>query len=141
MPWDCHVFNHEIHQLLVPELDQVLFHLVNDLEQRGMLDNTLVIAMGEFGRTPFAQGSTGRDHNPFAFSLWMAGGGAQGGSVYGETDEFGYKAIAKPVEIHDLHATMLFLLGVDHERLTFRFGGRDHRLTDVHGHVLHDVIA
>jgi uncharacterized protein (DUF1501 family) len=96
---------------------------------------------GEFGRTPFAQGDNGRDHNPFAFSIWLAGGGVRGGTTYGETDEFGYKVVDRPVEMHDLHATILHLLGIDHERLTFRFGGRDHRLTDVHGHVLEDILA
>ena len=96
---------------------------------------------GEFGRTPFAQGADGRDHNPFGFTVWLAGGGRQGGHVYGETDEWGYKAVEDKVEIHDLHATMLHLLGVDHKQLTFRFGGRDMRLTDVHGEVVQDWLA
>ena len=96
---------------------------------------------GEFGRTPFAQGSDGRDHNPFGFTVWLAGAGIQGGVSHGETDEWGYKAIAGKQEIHDLHATMLHLLGLDHERSTFRFGGRDMRLTDVHGHVIREILT
>ena len=106
-----------------------------------MLDDTLVVWAGEFGRTPFAQGVDGRDHNPFGFSIWLAGGGVRGGLVYGATDEFGYKSIENKLSIHDLHATMLHLLGVDHTRLTFRFGGRDMRLTDVHGNVVHALLA
>ena len=113
----------------------------SDLKRRGLLDDTLVVWAGEFGRTPFAQGADGRDHNPFGFTVWLAGGGVKGGMVYGETDEWGYKAVEDRCEIHDLHATMLHLLGVDHTRLTFRFGGRDMRLTDVHGEVIHEVLA
>ncbi|HEY1784423.1 MAG TPA: DUF1501 domain-containing protein, partial [Pirellulales bacterium] len=94
-----------------------------------------------FGRTPFAQGSDGRDHNPFAYSVWLAGGGVKPGTVYGQTDEYGYKVVENKAEIHDLHATMLHLLGIDHKRLTFRFGGRDMRLTDVHGEVISDILA
>ncbi len=139
--WDQHSNLKKGHAQNAEAVDQPIAALLADLEQRGLLDETLVVWSGEFGRTPFAQGANGRDHNPFAFSLWMAGGGAKGGSVYGETDEFGYKVIDRPVEIHDLHATMLYLLGVDHQRLTYRFGGRDHRLTDVHGHILHDVVS
>ena len=111
------------------------------MKSRGLLKSTLVIWAGEFGRTPFAQGADGRDHNPFGFTVWMAGGGAKGGFAYGETDEWGYKAVDKKMEMYDLHATMLYLLGVDHKRLTFRFGGRDMRLTDVHGEVVKDVLA
>ena len=122
-------------------MDQPIGALLGDLKQRGLLQDTLVVWGGEFGRTPFAQGSNGRDHNPFAFSIWMAGGGVRGGTVYGETDEFGYKVVDRPVEMYDLHATILHLLGIDHERLTYRFGGRDHRLTDVHGHVIHEVLV
>ena len=139
--WDQHSKLKEGHENNARAVDQPIGALLGDLKDRGMLDDTLVVWSGEFGRTPFAQGSNGRDHNPFAFTLWMAGGGVRGGSVYGETDEFGYKVVDKPVEIHDLHATMLYLMGVDHQRLTFRHGGRDHRLTDVHGHVLHDIIG
>ncbi len=139
--WDQHSNLRGGHQDNALAVDQPIAALLQDLEQRGLLKDTLVVWAGEFGRTPFAQGSDGRDHNPFAFSIWLAGGGVKGGSVYGETDEFGYKVVDKPLEIHDLHATMLYLMGLDHERLTFRFGGRDHRLTDVHGKVIHDWIA
>ena len=106
-----------------------------------MLNETLVVWCGEFGRTPFAQGSDGRDHNPFGFTIWMAGGGIKGGVTYGATDEFGYRAVENKVEIHDLHATMLHLLGIDHTKLTYRFSGRDMRLTDVHGHVIEEILA
>ena len=95
---------------------------------------------GEFGRTPFAQGTDGRDHNPYGFTIWLAGGGIKGGVSHGSTDDFGYRAVENKVEVHDLHATMLHLLGVDHTRQTFRFGGRDMRLTDVHGHVIHEIL-
>nr|WP_231691275.1 DUF1501 domain-containing protein [Aureliella helgolandensis] len=139
--WDQHSKLKQGHTDNALAVDQPIAGLLQDLQERGLLDETLVVWAGEFGRTPFAQGSNGRDHNPYAFSIWMAGGGVQGGRVYGETDEFGYKVIDRPVEIHDLHATILHTLGIDHERLTFRFGGRDHRLTDVHGHVLHDILA
>jgi hypothetical protein len=139
--WDQHNNLKKGHEDNAQAVDQPIAALLEDLEQRGLLDSTLVVWAGEFGRTPFAQGANGRDHNPYAFSIWMAGGGVRGGMTYGETDEFGYKAISQPVEIYDLHATMLHLMGVDHERLTFRFGGRDHRLTDVHGHVLKEIIA
>jgi uncharacterized protein (DUF1501 family) len=122
-------------------VDQPIAALLEDLKQRGLLDTTLIIWAGEFGRTPFAQGADGRDHNPFGFSIWMAGGGVKGGTVYGATDEFGYKAVEKKVEMHDLHATMLYCLGLDHTRSTFRFSGRDMRLTDVHGKVLFDILA
>jgi uncharacterized protein (DUF1501 family) len=101
----------------------------------------LLVWSGEFGRTPFAQGSNGRDHNPYAFSVWMAGGGIRGGTAIGATDEFGYRAVEKPCAVHDLHATILHLMGVDHHRLTFRSGGRDHRLTDVHGELITDALA
>jgi uncharacterized protein (DUF1501 family) len=106
-----------------------------------LLGSTLVVWAGEFGRTPFAQGGDGRDHNPFGFTIWMAGGGVKGGAVHGETDEWGYKVVRDKVEIHDLHATMLHLFGIDHKRLTFRTGGRDMRLTDVHGQVIQPILA
>lgn len=138
--WDQHANLEKGHADNALAVDQPIAALLDDLDARGLLDETLVVWAGEFGRTPFAQGAGGRDHNPFAFSIWMAGGGVQAGTNYGETDEFGYKVIDKPVEIHDLHATMLHLLGVDHQRLTFRFGGRDHRLTDVHGKVITEII-
>lgn len=139
--WDQHSNLKRDHENNARSVDQPIAGLLKDLKQRGLLDSTLVIWGGEFGRTPFAQGSNGRDHNPFGFSMWMAGGGIKGGTVYGATDEWGYKVVENRVEIHDMHATMLHLLGLDHTRSTFRFGGRDMRLTDVHGHVVHDVIA
>jgi len=111
------------------------------LKARGLLNDTLVIWGGEFGRTPFSQGSDGRDHNPFGFTMWLAGGGVKGGTIYGATDEYGYHVVENKVEMHDLHATMLHLFGLEHTRLTFRFGGRDMRLTDVHGEVIHGIVA
>ncbi len=120
--------------------DQGSGALIKDLKQRGMLDSTLVIWGGEFGRTPMAQGS-GRDHHIRGFSLWMAGGGIRPGITYGATDELGYNAVENIVDVHDLHATMLYLMGIDHRRLTVRFQGRDFRLTDVEGHVVHDILA
>jgi hypothetical protein len=139
--WDQHdnLFNgHRDNALAV---DQGIGALLTDLKQRGLFDDTLVVWSGEFGRTPFAQGTNGRDHNPYGFSLWMAGGGIRGGNVVGATDEYGYKAIENKVEIYDLHATMLHLLGVDHKRLTYRWSGRDMRLTDVHGRLIRDVLS
>ena len=121
-------------------VDKATAALVNDLKQRGMLDDTLVIWGGEFGRTPMAQGS-GRDHHIKGFSMWMAGGGIKGGISYGNTDELGYNAVENIVHVHDFHATMLHVLGIDHEKLTYRFQGRDFRLTDVHGHVVRDIIT
>jgi len=114
--------------------------LINDLKQRGMLNETLIIFGGEFGRTPMAQGS-GRDHHIMGFSMFLAGGGIKGGLTWGATDELGYEAVENKVHVNDLHATLLHLFGVDHERLTYRFQGRDFRLTDVSGHVLHDILA
>ncbi|MCA9117856.1 MAG: DUF1501 domain-containing protein, partial [Planctomycetaceae bacterium] len=111
------------------------------LKQRGLLESTLVIWGGEFGRTPNAEDGKGRDHHALGFSMWMAGGGIRGGTVYGATDEFGYHAVENPVSVPDLHATILHLLGMDHEQLTYRFQGRDYRLTDVSGRVLHEVLA
>ena len=122
-------------------VDQPIAALLKDLKGRGLLDETLVIWAGEFGRTPFSQGADGRDHNPFGFTIWLAGGGVQGGMAYGATDDYGYKAIENRVEIYDLHATMMHLLGMDHTKLTFRFGGRDMRLTDVHGKVIKPILA
>ena len=106
-----------------------------------MLDETLIVWSGEFGRTPFVQRIDGRDHNPFGFSMWLAGGGIKGGTIYGATDEYGYHAVENILTLHDLHATVLHLLGLDHERLTYHFGGRDFRLTDVHGKVIQGVLA
>jgi len=122
-------------------VDKPIAGLLTDLKSRGLLDETLVVWGGEFGRTPMAQAGNGRDHNPFGFTMWLAGGGIKGGTIYGATDEFGYHVIDGKVEIHDLHATMLHLLGMEHTRLTFRFGGRDMRLTDVHGEVVHGILA
>ncbi|MBY0228219.1 MAG: DUF1501 domain-containing protein, partial [Gemmataceae bacterium] len=139
--WDQHSNLKKGHEDNARAVDQPIGALLADLKGRGLLSSTLVVFTGEFGRTPFAQGSDGRDHNPFGFSLWMAGGGTRGGTVFGATDEFGYKVVEGKAEIHDLHATMLHLLGVDHKRLTLRFGGRDMRLTDVHGNVLEKVIG
>jgi hypothetical protein len=139
--WDQHGGLRDGHEKNARAVDQPIAALLKDLKSRGLLDSTLVVWAGEFGRTPFAQGSDGRDHNPFGFSIWMAGGGVKGGITYGETDEWGYKVVKGKVEIHDLHATMLHLLGVDHKRLTFRFGGRDMRLTDVHGEVVREVLS
>jgi hypothetical protein len=139
--WDQHSNLKEGHTQNALAVDQPIAALLEDLQQRGLLESTLVVWSGEFGRTPFAQGSDGRDHNPFGFSVWMAGGGIRGGSVYGSTDEWGYRAVENKCDIHDLHATMLHCLGVDHTRSTFRFSGRDMRLTDVHGQVLHDILV
>lgn len=139
--WDAHGNLFRNHGDNARAVDQPIAGLLADLRQRGLLDETLVIFASEFGRTPFAQGSDGRDHNEFGFTAWLAGGGVRPGISYGATDDWGYKAVTEPVTIHDLHATMLHLLGIDHERLTFRSGGRDFRLTDVHGRILHDIIA
>ncbi len=133
--WDQHGGLKKGHEENARAVDQPIAALLKDLKQRGMLDETLVIWAGEFGRTPFAQGNDGRDHNPFGFTIWLAGGGVKGGSVHGATDELGYKAVDGVADIHDLHATMLHLMGVDHTRLTHLFGGRQMRLTDVHGKV------
>ncbi|MBL9092507.1 MAG: DUF1501 domain-containing protein [Planctomycetaceae bacterium] len=139
--WDQHSKLKEGHERNCRAVDQPTAGLLRDLKSRGLLDETLVIWGGEFGRTPMAQGSDGRDHNPFGFTMWLAGGGVQGGTTYGRTDDWGYFAVENKVEIHDLHATMLHLLGVDHQKLTYRFGGRDFRLTDVFGDVIQDIIA
>lgn len=139
--WDQHSNLVDGHNKNCLTVDQPIAALIKDLRQTGLLDSTLVIWMGEFGRTPFAQGSNGRDHNPFGFTLWMAGGGVKGGVSLGATDEWGYKAVEHRLEIYDLHATMLHLLGIDHTQSTFRFSGRDMRLTDVHGHVIREVLA
>ena len=128
------------------DTDQATAALINDLEERGMLDDTLLIWGGEFGRTVYSQGtltetSYGRDHHPRCFTLFLAGGGIQPGMTYGATDEFSYNITENPVHVHDLHATLLHLLGIDHEKLTYRFQGRYFRLTDVHGHVVKDILA
>jgi hypothetical protein len=138
--WDQHGNLKAGHERNSRAVDQPVAALLKDLKGRGLLGSTLVVWAGEFGRTPFAQGADGRDHNPFGFTLWLAGGGVKGGTVHGATDEWGYKVVQDRVEIHDLHATMLHLLGVDHTRLTYRFGGRDMRLTDVHGEVVKAIL-
>lgn len=140
-PWDQHGDLERGHRAMAAQVDQPIAALIADLRERGLLDETLIVWAGEFGRTPFSQGSNGRDHNPFGFSVWLAGGGIRGGTVLGATDEFGYHAVDHPCTVYDLWATVLHLLGIDHERLTYRYSGRDFRLTDVHGHVLHPIIA
>ncbi len=138
--WDQHGNLEKGHRLNAAAVDQPIAALLHDLKTRGLLDETIVLWGGEFGRTPNQQGSNGRDHNPFGYTVWCAGGGFKPGIRHGTTDEFGYYAQNKKVHLHDLHATMLHQLGVDHERLTYRFSGRDFRLTDVHGHVLGEVL-
>ncbi len=150
-PWDSHDEIEKNHRRLAGECDQAIGALLKDLKQRGMLEDTLVIWGGEFGRTPTVEIPTagsnnagvknGRDHNHHGFTMWMAGGGVKGGYVHGATDEFGFKAAENPVHVHDLHATILRLLGFDHEKLTYRYAGRDFRLTDVHGNVVKELIA
>jgi hypothetical protein len=147
-PWDSHANILGEHRTVANQCDQGLAALIIDLKQRGLLDKTLILCSGEFGRTPSVEmgqngsgASQGRDHNHWGYSLWMAGGGIKGGTIYGATDEFGFKAIENPVTVHDLHATILHLLGFDHKRLTYRFAGRDFRLTDVHGELVSDLIA
>jgi hypothetical protein len=149
-PWDSHDDIAVNHRRLAKQCDQGLGALLTDLKQRGMLADTLVIWGGEFGRTPTVELPTpganagkvnGRDHNHYGFTMWLAGGGVKGGHVHGATDEFGFQAVEKKVHVHDLHATILHLLGFDHERLTYRYAGRDFRLTDVHGNVVKDLLA
>jgi len=139
--WDQHENLRKGHEDNARAVDQPIAALIRDLRDRGLLATTLVVWCGEFGRTPFAQGNDGRDHNPQAFSLWLAGGGVKGGTIVGTTDDYGYRVVEKKFMIHDLHATMLHLMGIDHTRLTYRFSGRDMRLTDVYGHVIKDVLA
>ncbi len=139
-PWDDHadILNHRNH---AKQTDQAIAALLTDLKRTGLLDETLVIWGGEFGRTPTSEGQKGRDHNAKGFSMWLAGGGVKGGMVHGSTDDFGYAAAEKPVHVHDLHATILHCMGIDHEKLTFRYSGRDFRLTDVSGVVVKDILA
>ncbi|MGI9427352.1 MAG: DUF1501 domain-containing protein [Bythopirellula sp.] len=145
--WDHHGGPTETLETHLPskcqDIDQPSAALVHDLKQRGLLDETIVIWGGEFGRTPMGEvrAYTGRNHHIDAFTMWLAGGGIKPGQVYGQTDEFGFGAVENPVHVHDLHATLLHLLGLDHKRLTYRFQGRDFRLTDVHGRVVHDLLA
>ncbi len=149
-PWDHHDDLEAGHRNLAKQCDQPIAALIQDLKQRGMLDETLIVWGGEFGRTPVVELPTpgsnagkmnGRDHNHYGFTMWLAGGGVKGGHVHGATDEFGYKAVENPVHVHDLHATILHLLGFDHEKFTFRYAGRDFRLTDVHGKVVREILA
>ena len=139
--WDQHSDLKTGHENNARATDKAVAGLLKDLKARGLLDSTLVIWGGEFGRTPMAQGSDGRDHNPYGFTVWLAGGGVKGGTIHGETDDYGYHAVRDKVEVHDLHATMLHLLGMEHTKLTARFGGRDMRLTDVHGEVVRGILA
>ena len=147
-PWDTHTNNNESHEKLCGDSDRGTAALLQDLKSRGMLEDTLVIWGGEFGRTPYAQvdkkknrAKLGRDHHHTGFSMLMAGGGIRGGLTYGATDDFGMHAVENRVHVHDLHATVLHLMGINHKRLTFRFSGRDYRLTDVHGRVVSDLFA
>jgi Protein of unknown function (DUF1501) len=139
--WDHHGGLRELLPKRCAAVDQPIAALLADLKQRGLLADTLIVWAGEFGRTPYGQSDYGRDHNNQGYTIWMAGGGVKGGLAYGATDEFGYKAVEKPVHIHDWHATLLHLLGLDHERLTFNYGGRDFRLTDVYGSVVKEILA
>ena len=140
-PWDQHGDLERGHRAMAHQVDQPIAALIRDLKSRGLLDQTLIVFTGEFGRTPFSQGSNGRDHNPYGFSLWLAGGGVRGGTILGATDEYGYHVAGQRTTIYDLWATVLHQLGIDHQLLTYRYAGRDVRLTDVHGHVLHDILA
>jgi len=139
--WDSHEDIARDHGILGRGMDQSCAALLTDLKKRGMLEDTLLLWTTEFGRMPCSQGAKGRDHNPFGFTNWLAGGGIRGGVSYGATDEWSYKAVKNPSYCYDIHATMLHLLGIDHERLTFRNNGIDRRLTDVHGKVIQEIVA
>ena len=140
-PWDDHKTINKNLRARCPDMDRGTAALIRDLKQRGLLEETLIVWGGEFGRTPVSEAGDGRDHNPYGFTMWMAGGGVRGGVTHGATDEFGFQAVENRVSIHDLHATILNQLGFDHERLTYRYAGRDFRLTDVHGVVLRELLA
>ncbi len=146
-PWDNHTQIETNHRQLAGQIDQPIAALMTDLKQRGMFEDTLIVWGGEFGRTPTVElgndgtSQLGRDHNHYGFSVWLAGGGIRGGTTYGATDDFGFKAVENPTSVHDLHATMLHLLGFDHESLTYRYAGRDFRLTDVHGQVIRKILS
>ncbi|MBN9522222.1 DUF1501 domain-containing protein, partial [bacterium] len=139
-PWDDHGDVANGHRNKAKDSDKAVAALLRDLKARGLLDETLVLWGGEFGRTPTSEGSNGRDHNNHGFSVWLAGGGVKGGMAYGATDEFGFAAVQNKVHVHDLHATILHQLGLDHERLTYHYSGRDFRLTDVSGVVVRDIL-
>lgn len=146
-PWDAHA-DINAHRKNAMDSDQPFAAVIKDLKSRGLFKDTLVICGSEFGRTPVVEigagaggVQNGRDHNPFGFTMWLAGGGIKGGTIYGATDEFGFKAVEKPAHVHDIHATALYLLGIDHTKLTYRYSGRDFRLTDVAGNVIHEIIA
>ncbi|MDF1812722.1 MAG: DUF1501 domain-containing protein, partial [Verrucomicrobiales bacterium] len=138
--WDQHN-NMPKHETLAGQVDKPIAGLLSDLKQRGLLEDTLVWCGSEFGRTPFSQSNNGRDHNPRGFTVWLAGAGVKPGYAHGATDELGFQAVKDKVHMHDLHATILHLLGLDHEELTFRYAGRDFRLTDVHGDVVKEILA
>jgi uncharacterized protein (DUF1501 family) len=146
-PWDAHA-DILAHKINAKASDQAFAAVIKDLKSRGMWNDTLVVCGSEFGRTPVREvggaGTSvkrGRDHNPFGFTMWLAGGAVKGGTIYGATDDFGFKAIEKPVHVHDIHATILYLFGIEHTKLTYRYSGRDFRLTDVGGNVLHDLLT
>ena len=142
IPWDTgHGDIPGGHRKLADACDRGIAALLIDLKQRGLLDETLVLWGGEFGRAPTSEGVKGRDHNHYGFTTWLAGGGVKGGMSFGATDNFGLRAIQNRAHVHDLHATLLHLMGLDHEKLTYRYSGRDFRLTDVHGRILHDIIS
>ena len=140
-PWDDHKNIDNNLRKRCPDMDRASAALLRDLKRRGLLDETLVVWGGEFGRTPVSEAGDGRDHNPYGFTMWMAGGGVRGGVAYGATDDFGFQAVENRMSIHDLHATILNQLGLDHERLTYRYAGRDFRLTDVQGRVVREILA
>jgi uncharacterized protein (DUF1501 family) len=139
--WDAHSDVDKNHELHCGETDRPMAALLEDLARRGLLDETLVVWSGEFGRMPISQNGKGRDHNPKGFTAWLAGGGVKGGTVHGTTDEIGYAAAENKVHVHDLHATLLHLLGLDHTLLTYFHGGRDQRLTDVHGKIVNEILG
>ncbi|MBS1828404.1 MAG: DUF1501 domain-containing protein, partial [Acidobacteria bacterium] len=146
-PWDAHA-DILAHKVNAKNSDQPFAAVVKDLKSRGLWNDTLVVCGSEFGRTPVREVGgggerirRGRDHNPFGFTMWLAGGAVKGGTIYGATDDFGFKAIEKPAHVHDIHATILYLMGIDHTKLTYRYSGRDFRLTDVHGEVMHSILA
>ncbi len=139
--WDHHSKIRDLLPARCAAVDRPVAALLEDLKSRGLLEETLVLWGGEFGRTPTAEGADGREHHPFGFTMWLAGGGIRGGITHGATDEYGWYAIENKVHVHDLHATLLHLMGLDHTKLTYRYGGRDYRLTDVHGEVVKAIIA